>query len=107
MWIKTKEGRCKTLAAIPLPKGNAESPYKRLETCRTLRSKAVTAVHRTIRLRLERYFRILPALRTDDMEHLTLAAVTLITAAAALVATVAAACRLVLEPLLRIELLLA
>lgn len=106
MWIKTKEGRCKTLAAIPLPKGNAESPYKRLETCRPLRSEAVTAVYRTIRLRLERHFRILSALCADDMEHLTLAAVTLITAAAALVATVAAACRLVLEPLLRIELLL-
>ena len=84
-------------AAIP--------PQKSLETCCALRVEAVTAVNRTIRLRLERDFRILAALGADHMEHLTLAAV-LITTAATLVTAVTAACRLVLKALLCIELLL-
>ena len=85
-------------AAIP--------PQKSLETCCALRVEAVTAVNRTIRLRLERDFRVLAALGADHMEHLTLAAV-LITTAATLVTAVTAACRLVLKALLCIELLLS
>ena len=84
----------------------AKPPQKTLETCCALRVEAVAAVDRTIRLRLERDFRILAALSTDHMEHLTLAAALLITAATALVAAVTAACRLVLKALLRVELLL-
>ena len=84
-------------AAIP--------PQKSLETCCALRVEAVTAVNRTIRLRLERNFRVLAALSANHMEHLTLTA-PLVTSTTTLVAAVTAACRLILKALLCVELLL-
>ena len=74
--------------------------------CCALRVEAVAAVDRTIRLRLERDFRVLAALGTDHMEHLTLAAALLVTTATTLVTAVTAARWLVLKALLRVELLL-
>ena len=66
--------------------------------------EAVTAVDRTVILRLEGHLGLLAAVSTGDLEHLAL--LTAITAAAALVAAVTAACRLILETLLSIEFLL-
>ena len=66
--------------------------------------EAVTAVDRTVILRLEGHLGLLAAVSAGDLEHLAL--LTAITAATALVAAVAAACRLILKTLLGIELLL-
>ena len=66
--------------------------------------EAITAVDRTVILRLEGHLGLLAAVSASDLEHLAL--LTAITAAAALVATVTAACRLILETLLGIEFLL-
>ena len=66
--------------------------------------EAVTAINRTVVLRLEGHFRLLAALSAGDLEHLAL--LTAITAAATLVAAVTAACRLILETLLGVEFLL-
>ena len=65
--------------------------------------KAVAAVYRTIVLRLERNLRFLAAVCADDLVHLAL--LTALTAAAALIAAVTAAYRLILETLLRIKFL--
>ena len=70
----------------------------------TMLVEAVTAVNRTVILRLEGHLGLLAAVSASDLEHLAL--LTAITAAAALVAAVTAACRLILEPLLGIEFLL-
>ena len=66
--------------------------------------EAVTAINRTVVLRLEGHLGLLAAVSAGDLEHLAL--LTAITAATALVAAVTAACRLVLETLLGIEFLL-
>ena len=66
--------------------------------------EAVTAINRTVILRLEGHLGLLAAVCAGDLEHLTL--LTAITIATALVAAVAAACRLVLETLLGVEFLL-
>ena len=66
--------------------------------------EAITAVDRTVILRLEGHLGLLAAVSASDLEHLAL--LTAIAAAAALVAAITAACRLILEPLLSIEFLL-
>jgi len=66
--------------------------------------ETVTAVNRTVILRLEGHLGLLAAVSASNLEHLAL--LTAITAAAALVAAVTAACRLILETLLGIEFLL-
>ena len=66
--------------------------------------EAVTAINRTVVLRLEGHLGLLAAVSAGDLEHLAL--LTAITAATALVAAVTAACRLILETLLGIEFLL-
>ena len=66
--------------------------------------EAVTAINRTVVLRLKGHLSLLAAVSASDLEHLAL--LTAITAAAALVAAITAACRLILKTLLGIELLL-
>ena len=68
-------------------------------------AEAVAAVDRSIVFRKERNLRLLAAIGADHLVHLTSFAALMI--ATTLVATVAAARRLVLEALLRIEFLLA
>ena len=68
-------------------------------------AEAVTAVDRTVVLRLERHFRLLAAVSADDFVHLALLAT--LAAATALLAAVTAANRLVLKAFFRIKLLLA
>ena len=66
--------------------------------------EAVTAINRTVVLRLEGHLGLLAAVCASDLEHLALLAA--IAGAATLVAAVTAACRLILETLLSIEFLL-
>jgi len=65
--------------------------------------EAVTAINRTVVLRLEGHLGLLAAVSASNLEHLAL--LTAITAAAALVAAVTATCRLILETLLGVEFL--
>ena len=67
-------------------------------------AEAVTAVDRTVVLRLERHFRLLAAVSADDFIHLALFAT--LAAATALITAVTAARRLVLETFLSVEFLL-
>ena len=62
-------------------------------------AEAVTAVDRTVVLRLERHFRLLAAVSADDFVHLALLAT--LAAATALLAAVTAADRLVLKAFFR------
>ena len=66
--------------------------------------EAVTAVHRTVVLRLERHFRLFATLCTDDLVHLAL--LTALTAAATLITAITATRWLVLKTLLSIKFLL-
>ena len=66
-------------------------------------AEAIAAVHRAVVLRFERNFCFFTALCTDDLVHLALLAA--LAAAAALVATITAASRFVLEALLSVEFL--
>ena len=66
--------------------------------------EAVTAINRTVVLRLKGYLSLLATVCASDLEHLALLAG--IAGAATLVAAVTAACRLILEPLLSVEFLL-
>ena len=65
--------------------------------------EAVTAVHRAVVLRFKRNFRFFATTCTDDLVHLALLAT--FAAAAALVTTITAASRFVLEALLSVEFL--
>ena len=65
--------------------------------------EAVTAINRTVVLRLEGHLGLLAAVSAGDLEHLAL--LTAITAATALVTAVTATCRLILETLLSVEFL--
>lgn len=68
------------------------------------RLEAITAIYRTLVLRLERYLSLLAALSADYIEHLALL-VSAFTAATAFVAAIAAAYRLVFKALFRVKFL--
>ena len=70
----------------------------------TMLVEAVTAVNRTVILRLEGHLGLLAAVSAGDLEHLAL--LTAITAATALVTAVTATCWFILESLLSVEFLL-
>ena len=67
--------------------------------------EAITAIDRSVILRLERNLRIAATFRTDHREHLTRFALSPVPGTAALVATVAAASRLIFEAFFRVKLL--
>jgi hypothetical protein len=69
--------------------------------------KAVTAVNRTVILRLERNLCIASAISADNGKHLTLRLISALTGAATFVAAVTAADRLILKAFFRVKFLFA